>query len=395
MNTFFMVIHFAYTEIRSVLRQPRMMAFLLLLPLIFSSVLSLFQSSETGSTQMLMTRPNTPLALAFEQRLRDRGLFIEQADPRRAPYLLARTERDLWLQLPKDFDAQWQNAENIAGKKVPVKVVAAPSNLRVHEALLSIEVAASQLLVPTAAKKALLSQMPNASQELQRDAEKRSLAWLKRSVIEISVEDAAVRASSSKGAAGASQTTPGMTLMFALLFGAQTGLALQRERTFGTLARLYSAPISMLTVVFGKIIGNAIILMAQLGIMIVFSSLVLGVHWGNVAVLSVPALAFSLAASAFGSLCASLTRTPAHLTSVSIVAVNLSSALGGLWWPLDVTPLWMQNFARILPTYWGITALQNVMLRGADLQAVLPHTLILLGFAALFLLIGMRAFRFE
>jgi ABC-type multidrug transport system permease subunit len=55
----------------------------------------------------------------------------------------------------------------------------------------------------------------------------------------------------------------------------------------------------------------------------------------------------------------------------------------------------MQMVARALPTFWGMDALQNVMLRGADLISVLPHTLILIGFAALFMVIGSRVFRYE
>jgi ABC-2 type transport system permease protein len=108
-----------------------------------------------------------------------------------------------------------------------------------------------------------------------------------------------------------------------------------------------------------------------------------------------PALTFALTASAFGSLTAAMTRTPAQLTAFSLLAVNLASALGGLWWPIDVTPPWMQVVARALPTFWGMDALQNVMLRGADLISVLPHTLILIGFAALFMVIGSRVFRYE
>jgi ABC-2 type transport system permease protein len=71
------------------------------------------------------------------------------------------------------------------------------------------------------------------------------------------------------------------------------------------------------------------------------------------------------------------------------------SALGGLWWPLEVTPTWMQQISQFLPTYWGMQALQDVILRGSGVASVIPHTLILLGFALIFVTIGSRAFKYE
>jgi len=186
-----------------------------------------------------------------------------------------------------------------------------------------------------------------------------------------------------------------MTLMFALLFGAQTGLALQRERTAGTLARLRAAPVSPFTLVAGKWLGNAAILVVQLAVMVAFSWLALSLGWGRLDALVLPGVAFALAASAFGAFCAAVTRTASQLSAFSILAVCVASALGGLWWPLETVPTWMEGLARLFPTYWGITALQDVILRGAGPAAVLPHTLILLGYAAVFLLVGSRAYRYD
>ena len=146
---------------------------------------------------------------------------------------------------------------------------------------------------------------------------------------------------------------------------------------------------------FGKLLGNALILILQLFAMIAFSSLVLGVHWGNIWALLPPVLAFGFMASSFGGLSAAVTRTSAQLTSFSTLAVTVTSALGGLWWPLDVTPAWMQSLAKLLPTYWGMNALQDVILRGADFSRIIPSTLILLGFGMLFLVVGSRVFRYE
>lgn len=378
----------AVGEARHTLTQPRLVVMLLLLPIIFSSVLAIFQTTEVSPVRILYSGPDTPLARAYRAQIERGSVALEAAD-RRAANLVSRVERDLWVRLPDDFDARFR-----AGS-VRIDVLTA-NNARAWDGLLTLQAAAARLQVPFTAREIVRAQDASATDAVLDDAQRRTEAFLEKPVFTFSaVATQTQRSSSALTTTGASQTTPGMMLMFALLFGAQTGLALQRDRLSGTLARLFAAPVSWSVIVWGKLLGNTAILVVQLAAMMVFSGLVLGVRWGNVAVVALPALTFALAASAFGSLSAAVTRTPAQLTSFSLLAVNVASALGGLWWPISVTPNWMQTIARVLPTFWGMDAMQNVMLRGADLVTVLPHTLILLGFTALFLGIGARVFRYE
>jgi ABC-2 type transport system permease protein len=380
----------AFSEARQTLMQPRLLLVLFFLPIIFSTLLGIFSGSNQAPVRMLLTAPNTPLATELKNILAEK-LTLETAD-RRAQNLVARNERDLWVRLPDDFDACIQ-----AAKTVKLEISTSPGNARSADGAIALQSAMTRLLAPFAARFAVQTQNTSQNLEaLQTDAATRAASLLKDKLFEVSVEQILANASSSTAeASGSSQTAPGMTLMFALLFGAQTGLALQRERSGGTLARLFAAPVGWGAVMFGKLLGNAFILVLQLFAMIAFSSLALGVHWGSISALLPPVLAFGFMASSFGGLTAAVTRTSAQLTSFSTLAVTVTSALGGLWWPLDVTPVWMQTFAKILPTYWGMSALQDVILRGANFSSILPSTLILLGFGLLFLLVGSRVFRYE
>jgi ABC-2 type transport system permease protein len=380
----------AFSEARQTLMQPRLLLVLLVLPIIFSTLLGIFSGSNQAPVRMLWTAPNTPLARQLHDILAEK-ITLEIAD-RRAQNLVARNERDIWVRLPEDFDASIKTA-----KKVKLEISTSPGNPRSADGEIAVQSAMSRLLAPYAAQFAVQSQNKTQNLEaLQTDAAKRASVLLNDKLFEVSVEQIRANASSSTAeASGSSQTAPGMTLMFALLFGAQTGLALQRERSGGTLARLFAAPVGWGAVMFGKLLGNAFILVLQLFAMIAFSSLALGVHWGSILALLPPVLAFGFMASSFGGLTAALTRTSAQLTSFSTLAVTVTSALGGLWWPLDVTPVWMQTLAKILPTYWGMNALQDVILRGASFSSILPSTAILIGFGFLFLLVGSRVFRYE
>jgi ABC-2 type transport system permease protein len=381
----------AFSEARQTLMQPRLLLVLLVLPIIFSTLLGIFSGSNQAPVRMLWTAPNTPLARQLHGILAEK-ITLEVAD-QRAQNLVARNERDLWVRLPEDFDASIQ-----AAKTVKLEISTSPGNARSSDGEIALQSAMTRLLAPFASRFAVLGGKVNVGslETLQDDAFKRASGLLNDKLFKVSVEQILANASSSTAEAGGSnQTAPGMTLMFALLFGAQTGLALQRERSGGTLARLFAAPVGWGAVMFGKLLGNAFILILQLFAMIAFSSLVLGVHWGSIFALLPPVLAFGFMASSFGGLTAALTRTSAQLTSFSTLAVTVTSALGGLWWPLDVTPVWMQTLAKILPTYWGMSALQDVILRGANFSSILPSTAILIGFGFLFLLVGSRVFRYE
>ena len=379
MNTFKTILHIAIAEARHVWKQPHLLAMLIILPIVFSSILSVLQSSDVGPVRILITRFDTPKAKAFERELASLGAAVEIAGLR-AQTLVTTADRDAWVKLPSSFDTDIEQL-----KPIKLEFITSAGNTRVWDAMERIRAAVIRLQTPYIAAIAA----PNTN------AAARSEELLQTSIINVSSEKVTVKNSKVIEIAGSEQIAPGMTLMFALLFGAQTGLAFLRERTAGTLTRLFAAPVSRVTMILGKLLGNTLVLCIQLFIMVTFSNLVLGVRWGNPPALILPGFAFAFASAGFGALCAALTRTPSQLGAFSVLSVNVLSALGGLWWPLEVTPEWMQQLARFLPTYWGLNAMQNVILKQSSILELVPHTLILLGFAAIFIAIGSRAFKYE
>ncbi len=371
--------HIAIAEARHVWKQPHLLAMLILLPIIFSTILSALQSSDVGPVRILVSRPDTPQAKNFQQELARLGADVELAGLR-AQTLVTTADRDAWVKLPSNFDQQL-----LALQPIQLELITSAGNTRVWDAMQRIRAAVVRLQTPHIA--ALAAPNTNAAE--------RATELLKTKIVNISSEKVTVKNSKVVEIAGAEQIAPGMTLMFALLFGAQTGLAFLRERTAGTLARLFASPVSRTALILGKLLGNTFVLCAQLLVMVTFSNLVLGVRWGNPVALILPGFAFAFAASGFGALCAAITRTASQFGAFSVLSVNVLSALGGLWWPLEVTPDWMQQLARFLPTYWGLHAMQDVILKQSSIIDLLPHTAILLGFAAIFIAIGSRAFKYE
>jgi ABC-2 type transport system permease protein len=69
--------------------------------------------------------------------------------------------------------------------------------------------------------------------------------------------------------------------------------------------------------------------------------------------------------------------------------------LGGCWWPLELFPEGLQQAVRVLPTTWAMDGLTDLTMRGGGLADVWLNAAVLVGFAAVFLAIGIWRFRYE
>jgi ABC-type multidrug transport system permease subunit len=103
----------------------------------------------------------------------------------------------------------------------------------------------------------------------------------------------------------------------------------------------------------------------------------------------------------WASLCAglailsgNLTRTEGQAVGLGVFAANLLAALGGCWWPIEVTPGWAQRLALGLPTGWTMDALHRLMSFQAGAYAALPHLVALVVAAFVVGWIATRTFRY-
>ncbi len=195
---------------------------------------------------------------------------------------------------------------------------------------------------------------------------------------------------------GLEQSSPGMVIMFALFFMLGGSLFLIDEREAGTLKRLVMAPVSKAQLLIGKALGILLAGMMQMSVLVTAGIFLFGVNWGHSPVALLLMIgSFSLAITGLGIMIAALGRTMTQATALSTVLVYAMSALGGAWWPIEITPRWMQYTARIFPTYWGMNGFQDIIVRHLGLAEVAFDMFILCSFALLFLSIGIWCFRYE
>ena len=97
--------------------------------------------------------------------------------------------------------------------------------------------------------------------------------------------------------------------------------------------------------------------------------------------------------SAFAIMLATLVKTQRSASSIAVLTSLVLAPLGGCWWPLFITPKWMQFIAKITPHGWATTGFNKLMVFGADFGAVVPEMLALAGFALVFGIIAIWRFR--
>jgi len=98
---------------------------------------------------------------------------------------------------------------------------------------------------------------------------------------------------------------------------------------------------------------------------------------------------------ALGTLMGALVRTRSQASGLTTMFAMLLAALGGAWWPLEITPPAYQAIVKVLPTTWAMIGFNDVILRGLGVTAILPVVGILIAFATIFFSLGIWRLRFE
>ena len=196
---------------------------------------------------------------------------------------------------------------------------------------------------------------------------------------------------------GLDQSIPGMLVMFTLLVLLTSGAStLVQERNEGLLKRLASTPISRGELVMGKWIGKMILGAVQIAFAMLAGTVIFAFDWGP----SLPMIL--LVMLGWGALCASLglwlgcvVRTEAQAVGIGMLTANVLAAVGGCWWPIEITPDWVQDLQKLIPTGWTMDALHKLVSFRAGAASAIPHLVVLFVAAWVVGLLAARRFRYE
>ncbi|MDJ0972861.1 MAG: ABC transporter permease [Planctomycetota bacterium] len=196
---------------------------------------------------------------------------------------------------------------------------------------------------------------------------------------------------------GFDQAIPGILVMFTMIVLLTSGTStLVVEREQGLLRRLASTPISRGEIVLGKWAGRMLLALVQVAVAMLFGALIFGLDWGpDVLMVALVLVAWAAFCASLGLLLGCIARTASQAIGLGVLTANVLAALGGCWWPIEVTSPAMQSLATVLPTGWAMDAMHQLVNYRAGPASAVGNTLLLALGALAIGWLAVRRFRYE
>jgi len=397
------ILTIAWNDVRIRLSYPSYMIFFLVLPIVFTAVLGGALADDGSDADnrlplLVVDEDESSLSNALLAELEQSEAVrpvVKSAEE--AEEAFEAEEASTLLTIPAEFAEQLAAAEpveldlrSVEGDSGIVAVeqvlAAAVSRLEQVVAVAHISVAEAETIRPFASDDERTAYYEGGLELAQSAAEEGGLQ----------VEQTQAPEVNPQIANGFEQSSPGELVTWVLITLLGASELLVDERLGGTLRRLFVTPATKAQVLAGKIVGQLALGVLQMTLLIGFGAVVFNVDWGrSLAALAVVALGFALAAVALGMTLGTFVRTRQQASGLTILFSMLMAALGGAWWPLEITPQSYQTAVKVLPSTWAMLGFQDVIVRGQGLQGVLLEGGVLLAFAVVFFVVGVWRFRYE
>lgn len=375
--------------------------FFVVLPLVFTLILGRSFQPTDGDARiaiLLVNEDDHPLTADFVALLAE----SEAIRPEQMTATEAQTAFEegatAWLTIPAGFGQAVTNGTPIA---LALQTAANDTNALVAEQ--AIAAAAGEISQVILAAKGSLSEAeqirPFANESDRQAYFEQGLELAQTSLAEMPEQLVVTRPETTpedNGFDNAAHQSAGqlITWVFIPLLG--TSALLAYERSNGTLRRLLTTPTNKATFLLGTITGQLAAALVQMLILVGVGQLFLGLQWSqDPLALAVMLISFGLAAVALGTMLGTFIKTEQQASGLSIMLGMTMALLSGCWFPLEFFPPVAQTIARLLPTAWAMQGLTDLVIRGQSLPQILAEAGVLLLFAILFFVIGVRRFRYE
>ena len=196
---------------------------------------------------------------------------------------------------------------------------------------------------------------------------------------------------------GFEHAIPGIMVMFILLVMTTSGaVLLVIERRQGLLRRLACTPIHRISLVLGKWGGKMTTGMVQIGFAMLAGTVLFGMDWGpDLWMVVLVLLVYAANMASLGIILGSITRSDGQAAAIGVISSNVLAALGGCWWPIEITPSWMQHLQLFLPTGWAMDAMHKLVNFASGPSGVVPHVVGMSILALILIGVASKVFRYE
>jgi ABC-2 type transport system permease protein len=161
-----------------------------------------------------------------------------------------------------------------------------------------------------------------------------------------------------------------------------------KEKRLGVVDRLWIAPVSLHTVLWGKIFAYVCINILQLALMLAVGVFIMPLFGfprlevvNHLDAIIVVGLAASLAATGFGMLIGSLVKTSEQASVIGPFIIVILAAIGGIFVPEYMLPSGLKSVTQFSPMYWAMKSFIDIFVRNSNIIDLWQNIAKLLGFA--------------
>ncbi|MBN1660964.1 MAG: ABC transporter permease [Anaerolineae bacterium] len=409
------ILAIAVKEIQVLLRDKGSLAVLFLLPLLFAVVLGMpsqlaMKASEGEEglvvTTYLVNEDSGPygaqiVAALEEVSMLDLVVVDTQAGADRR---IADGEAPAAVVIPADFSARIDAGESVLvtvladpAQGAPAGIVTGIVNQIVGElaTIGELRYGVRAVLAQSGAAGASPQQMQAVEAQVFSLLASEVQALRQEPAVTLTVED-------MEGSAAAepwnpfSYYMPSFAVAFSFFLVGFIAARLLEEKELGTFRRLLISPMRRGSIIAGKVLAYMSVVFAQALVLLGIGALAFDMPLGSSPLgLFLIALVTALAASSLGLLIGAVSRTSGQADNLGTLLGFILMAAGGCVYPFFREGGVMAAISRLTPHAHALEAYMRLMSDGYGLAQVLPHILIVAGFAALFFAAAMWRFRME
>ena len=173
-----------------------------------------------------------------------------------------------------------------------------------------------------------------------------------------------------------------------------TAVAIVRERERGNLELLINTPVKSGELMIGKILPYVLIGLVQVSLILLLGALLFRVPInGALRDVYLAALIFIAANLSLGLLISTLAKSQFQAMQMTFFFFLPSILLSGFMFPFDGMPRIARYIAEVLPLTHFVRLIRGILLRGAELEQLLPEVYALLAFLVVALTLAILRFK--